>query len=500
MYRNIKISFAILACLVASCFLTLIPEHALAGCTIPEPNFSSDIPFNPKKIVTNCSDQKKNERNIGNFAWQTFVALNWPAKYDEAQHEIQPLQVEFGNSDYNHEKRVWEYYESAEKIFSSDRNDNVRFTESGLELKFTSKNTNTECTEESTKPSCQPLVDIWRNYILSEVRMNPVGVEQIRAQHWDSVEGLNSFVEKHPNKPFELMCSKKVIYPNKDSPNTPCWANNKEGTIEIKAAWMVLPPEDKVSPPPEDKVPPPPDRSQYYTTTRRISDVKTPTGEETQPGKEGIPVALIGFHIVQKTSNFGWIWATFEHKGNAPDAKDNNRYERTDRSYHLFNPNCSECKARENQPPDRPYLWNEDLPHAVTQKIGEKPKPQKPSQITRLVPIDDVFKDLNKIWQEELPSFWKNYQLIGVQWLGYPDKPYKEHERIVHTERLVNVTLEPYVQTEVIGGQSCIACHTSAKLPPLDSSAVKPDSSAVKADFSYLMEYEPRKMKLLKVE
>jgi hypothetical protein len=210
--------------------------------------------------------------------------------------------------------------------------------------------------------------------------------------------------------------------------------------------------------------------------------------EKSADGKEKevtVPVALIGFHIIQKTSRQCWTWATFEHLDNAPDTgtKPSNK------DYLLYNPNCKD-QCEENQSyAKEPYLWRDEFPHAVT-KDGEGFKEQTPSQITRLIPITLTAGALNSVWQGELrkinpDSIWQNYQLIGTQWLGTPDFPYNESLRDVRPNppgKLANVTLEPYVQTKPIGS-SCIACHTQAYLPKLNKMNEK-----TYADFSFLLD------------
>ncbi|NES71983.1 MAG: hypothetical protein F6K24_45685, partial [Okeania sp. SIO2D1] len=295
---------------------------------------------------------------------------------------------------------------------------------------------------------------------------------QIVANEWYSANNLTEF--NNTDNLFALVCSSLTpdgIY----TEQFPCEENEDVGVIEIKAAWMVLP-----EPIPAEI------ESEYYTTTRTFLVDEARSINDTER-EVTVPVALIGFHIVHKTSRQAWVWTTFEHVGNAPDA--NNLP--SSGSYNLYNSNCQE-NCQQNQPyAKEPYLWRDEFPHAVTIE-DSKIKQQIPSQITRLIPITATAQLLNSDWQEELrkvdsASIWQNYQLIGTQWLGSPAVAYEPSLRDVQprqgnqASQLANVTLEPYVQKTEIGS-SCIACHTHAHLPTLNA-----PPEAIHADFSFLL-------------
>jgi len=431
--RIIAILLAIPALVFLFGLLVLTTENALADglanqCwPIPKPTlkYGYKIPVNPS-YTSPCDSVR-----ISDFAWHTFVALNWPA-----DSKGKPLST-IGSAPKN--KRVWEYYEFPEDVFNAEEkngkelNQTLRLAKSGS--KFGSKfglnqsrirklglNQTIAESENSGDISIlelgeKALVDSSGNYILNEIRMNPVEVNQIVSNSWNSVEGLMSF-ENNSSEPFQLMCSAKSpggIYSNDNSNNIPCLVkegNDDEGTIEIKAAWMVLP--DRNTSLPGDT--PLLDPTQYYTTTR-VLYVKTPENYKRHEGaitRVEVPVALVGFHILQKTSQVGWIWATFDHINNAPNDKDRP----TGKHYNLYYCPKNDCEI--NTPlATGPYLWQLDFPHAVTEKNG-KIEAQTPSQITRLVPIQDTAQLLNEKWEYTLPSFWKNYRLTGVQWLQNP--------------------------------------------------------------------------------
>lgn len=478
--RFISILYVILTCVVCGGLLLLSSENARTQTdNSPRAELSATIPVNPSLVHDN------RDIKFGDFAWQTFVALNWPA---DCQTGL-PSQEQIGQA---HDKaRVWEFYHFPEDVFQSDGekpelqpivppqclgfngnqsvDQDLRLTEFASEPTIESEKLKSTDHLHIFSRGQEPLIDRAGNYILNEIRMNPVEVNQIVDSGWYSDKNLQGF--NNTDNLFQLACSAKE--PNGTFPqtpdhlNVPCKVNTWMGAIEIKASWMVLP-DSKVLPDGSSA----PDK---YYTTKRTFNVTTP---ENKTEKTTVPVALVGFHIMQKTSQQGWIWATFEHNNNAPDNA-SLPASRDQKHYNLYSSECTEnCQV--NTPyVKKPYLWRQDFPHAVTTTVTGVEE-QTPSQITRLVSIPKFAQSLNEKWQKKLAtSVWRNYQLIGVQWLENPYDPYNLAEvggRGVTPLRLANVTLEPYVQIDE-KGNSCITCHTLAKLR----------DKKTYADFSFLL-------------
>lgn len=77
------------------------------------------------------------------------------------------------------------------------------------------------------------------------------------------------------------------------------------GGLELKAAWL------EVENPETGNW-----KTDYKLTTASVYDETTQTCSDKT-------LALVGLHIIHKTaSQPQWIWATFEHKMNAPDNAD----------------------------------------------------------------------------------------------------------------------------------------------------------------------------------
>ncbi|MBE9229208.1 hypothetical protein IQ264_27775 [Phormidium sp. LEGE 05292] len=494
-----------------------------------------DIPYNPD------SSQEKNipgnprtvqEQEINDFSWKTFIALNWPVDC-----EGKPLESTDPLSDRKYPKiigqapeapRRWELYRSPKSVFLpngtpppseppevkqclNDRagseieyNQNLRLTEAeefvtakeSGEYKIASRKDlldadgelESELTIDGKEVNISlssidaankiPLVDRQGNYVINEIRLNPVEFNQIVENKWYDATNLVSLWRQNSDseKLFQLVCStgEKGKY---------CNTNEAEGAIEIKAAWRVFDERNNEQ-----------EKARYYTTKRKIVSKK---GEILNEKAE---LGLIGFHIMHKTSSRGWIWSTFEHIDNASPCDGQKT-----KDYTLHNNECNTKNCQENEPYVKPpYLWDisNNEPKAVTIEVsqGIAVKDQIPSQICRTNKISKFATNLNKKYQNSLreideSSVWQYYQLIGTQWLEDPDNPYSnfaEGETIrlrkimpdsEGRKPLTNVALEPYAQ-----GVSCIVCHTSAHLPIKDNICQLNGDPKNCADFSFLMD------------
>lgn len=528
----------VLVCVISFGLLQLTTEKSLTslrpltflvsrGSDVSK-ELSPDIPANPV-----ASEDRFNV--FGDFAWQTFVALNWPA--DPNGNPLKDVKNgdPYNEKPHNEKPRVWEFYNYPENVFQhhganpcigqkecpplppvtpnqyrgNGVNDQLpvyeqlRLTKFGSDPQFAPQ---LEDGMPSIKQAFGPvLVDGRGNYVFNEPRMNPAEVNQIISQGWYDADNLQDFNDDFEGNPFQLLCSEKDEngnYPKNNSPKVPCRDNgskpnnNAMGAIEIKAAWMILPPEEYKLDDPNEHLP---DRSKYYTTKRSLM-VKTTKKEQKnkkyEQKKVTVDVALIGFHISHKTSHQGWIWSTFEHKYNAPGEGGTSpgrkhvkrgpltcsEGQKAEGYYNLnSNPTCSVPEnCRINKPANKPYLWRDKFPHAVTISKEGTIKEQKPSQIRRQVCIPQYAHKLNKKWQKKLEqqdSVFQNYELIGVQWLENPNLPYKLGSAQREPTNLINASLESFPQTQKYKNLSCASCHQTAKLPNKD----------IYSDFSFLI-------------
>lgn len=489
-----------------------------------------DIPYNPgtpqQKNNIPINPNSLEQKPINDFAWQDFLALNWPIDCQGKPLEsIDPLSGKkypkiIGQAP--EAPRVWELYPSPKDVFLpngatppllkdipeverclNDRagseieyNQQLRLTETEVLAKTedfgevkTANQANLLDGYGELKVGISladidaanqiPLVDRQGNYVINEIRLNPVEFEQIRDNKWYDATNLNSFKQPNINKQFQLVCSQGY---EKQSSGY-CDAYKEEGAIEIKVVWRVF-----------DERNSPEEKTNYYTTKRKIVRKNVNKYETLQEAELG----LIGFHIMHKTSQLGWVWSTFEHIDNAPSCALNQ-----EANYTLYNKDCIAGKGNCNQNlpyVKQPYLWqiSNQKPKAVTLE-GTTVMDQIPSQICRANPISKSTTEQNKQWQNSLraiaeSSVWQYYQLVGTQWLQHPELPYSQisgsRRNITPLKPpLTNVALEPYAQ-----GVSCIICHTSASLPGKGSScqlmARQDEKDKIKAcaDFSFLID------------
>lgn len=431
------------------------------------------------------------EKRIGDFAWRDFVALNWPSDC-----QGKPL-LDMKIGEAPDAPRVWEFYRTPDEIFFPNGKDPTaiqplkpltcsggkpgtnapQITESGApsidefikaetardasDSVLNSKGELNVSLKEIFALNSAPLVDQQGNYVINEIYVNPVEFNQIVKQKWYDALNLGESEGQ-----FQLVCSKNKV-PKDPFTDAICLDDEQAGAIEVKAAWRVF------SKPPSDA-----EKARYYIARRKLlipaqtDECKAGNAVCSATGKaftQEVDIGLIGLHIVHKTSQQGWVWSTFEQVDNVPDSNPVPMQQ-----YTLRNPDCAGQHCDINKLfAQTPYLWQENAPHAVTRDEEGKIAPQISSQIVREGRERESSKELNKLWQDKLKnSIWKNYKLIGTQWLGNPETPYQEAIRDLEPRLpLANVALEPYSQS-----MSCIVCHTGASLP-----------NSAHADFSFLM-------------
>ncbi|MGC1495064.1 MAG: hypothetical protein WA790_04590 [Sulfitobacter sp.] len=417
-----------------------------------------------------------NQQNFDYFGWQSFVALNWPA--DTTGHPIGSI------LDDTAAPRVWEFYAGIEDVFADadivDDGAAASCAPQGrLLLSQTSKLTSSSFIEPFTT---SPLIDTDGNFVMYDVRMNPVEVKYLTENNLTTIEGQKIFAGKN-NTPWDL----------------PRGTVDGPGAMELKTSWRVL--KDDENP------------MGYFTApaTLLIGKDNSATGA---PLCLEVTVGLVGMHIMHKITNPGqfsdfWVWATFEHAKNAPDAAKAAPSQTNTAAvesqlipyppvsscpvpadvsgdWAFFDPTCKDASGAACAPNVglqlQNYLWAPDMPYA------EKYLTQSGSgtQVTRCWEVYESAKNIDKVFHAALAgSVWANYNLIGVQWaqsgLDIPD-PLRPFPAPIY---LVNSTLETFLQNKpvltkephkrAVGSSSCVLCHDIAR-----------DNAGSKSDFSFL--------------
>ena len=369
------------------------------------------------------------------FAWQMFISLNWVAESAGKPDVAAP----FGKPG-DTRAVVWESYKNVDEIFTdgppsvwgaSPKDKNLGLTSAVIHLK------------ENLQVDHNWLTDQNGQVVYYEIRVNEDEFNYIVNNTLYSQEGI--YKAYADGAGITLPPGGKAPY--------------LQGSIEIKAAWRIVPDGELAQ----------------FEKTYKIS--KATIGD----APEQVDVALVGLHIVKKTPSLDQlIWATFEHKDNAPTVGD----VKAGVSYGFYNPDA---------PAD--YTPNyQDPPN----KFADPPTPKdKPVQMARLQAIPKEANEITEathvlIKAKQPDSVWLNYQLVNVQW---PTKPVAADPKATKPQSdgsptppfLANITMESYLQEKNSGGfaglnnngnvqsgfpaqdagkSSCIGCHRFSAITP----------------------------------
>ena len=270
------------------------------------------------------------------------------------------------------------------------------------------------------------------------------------------------------------------------------------GSIEIKAAWLVLP---------EGAEEDPAWRDRYKLAHARIFD----EGD----GDCGIrTVALVGLHIVRKTtSNPQWIWSTFEHADNAPDRAAIAETTASGDRFRFWSDGCTEravpqacrtvtagsCRPQSSPPVTTSCAANAEPAYCLD--LFNEACPPHPTQIVRETPIadsgDNLVQQTNAAVQAMIraeagqDSVWAHYQLVGTLWSGSPvdenlpgSAPALQPLSAagmrpnVNALPLANTTMETFFQAS-----TCLACHREAGI----TETGVPDAKPFAGDYSFVL-------------
>lgn len=440
----------------------------------------SDLPdlFVPPGYTPNTNIETGDtaqQQNFDYFGWQLFVALNWPS--DGAGAPVGSILEDMDAP------RVWESYPGIDDVFESadliaDDVEAACTPQGRMVLSQTNKLTTSSFIEPFTS---SPLIDADGNFVLYDIRMNAVEAAYLRDNGLTTKAGQQAF-----GAAWDL----------------PRGVTGQPGAMELKTSWRVLAPGENPM--------------GYFTVpaTVLIGAENSATGA---PLCLEVTAGLVGMHMMQKITNpeafsDNWVWATFEHLRNAPDAADAAPSQKNDNAvmsgnapyppvascpvpqdagadWAFFDPACKDATGAACAPNVglelKNYLWEPDMPYA------EKYLTQSGSgtQVTRCWEVYESAKTTDKVFQDALAgTVWANYQLIGVQWanggLDHPD-PLHPFPAPIY---LVNSTLETFLQTKPVvnangtqnrsGASSCITCHDIAT-----------DQADNVSDFSFLGGY-----------
>jgi hypothetical protein len=359
------------------------------------------------------------------FAWQSFVALNWPALAqargapDPSKTIGQPGAV------------VWNTWKAPEEIFLAQAQAPPPWSQFGGSLPA-------ECTSAGATAG---------DFALARISKSPRNSSSPVLSDIQQVVG-GTLTDQHGNLArYDVRVNQTLFdaivanqYYNRAVQDRATMISFPSGVMEVKAAWRQMTADDT-----------PAIKARIF---RRDAWIYTP-GAPPQPATcvKG-EVGLVGLHISQKTpTRPQWAWATFEQVDNVPAFGTTQPPPGRTLPYSFFNPAC---------PPDT------CVPNQSTEKNGQPTS--TPTQVTRRVNIGAVAQTSNPLWQAALTkavpsSPFAFYQLVDIQWQASPNAPPAPFLN-------ANTTLETYVSQS-----SCINCHSRAKIA----------SGKISSDYSYVL-------------
>lgn len=457
------------ACLFVVCVSLAVaalgPPKTIQGAS-PE---AADLPANSWQIpFAPDNDGMPNQQSMDDFyefAWQSFIALNWPALDGGDRGQPDPAKmIGAKGQDGQLLPVVWSTYRLPSEVFLPNAaapggwNDppppppsyckNV--PRGAKVLRMAAKDqpgvmsdVNQAGFPQSTKLKIRgPVVDQMVNYLRYEIRLNRSEFEYFKNNRYynrsvqiQAVKNTKAIPQQQPT--FQFPPKGKEPYVQ----TLPPYA--RQGTIELKAAWRILDPKKDVI-------------DRYYHVSAYIDsgggDCKLQT------------VGLVGLHILRLTPGTGatWLWATFEQVDNVEVGA--NAPKRPDGS--ALTPSLNPGPQGSPAPPYFPggYYGNEPKPIPAS---GPIPKPTAANNISRLTDIADNAQPVNQKYQKMLSNtVWKNYELVGhlnpyVKGSTTPQPKYfvpaSSPTAYINSRDLANTTMEAYVQST-----NCIVCHAYA--------------------------------------
>jgi hypothetical protein len=362
-----------------------IPITKPAGLCKGRAKLRAGLPVSMKKDPASVS-RKVGQRLVDCFAWQTFAALSYPSS-DLCRGEPAPNGKLEWSSD-----RVWETYKEPYELFQATDTDwnpaGLSFNDEAPAGACGTIGSGKKILRHSAKfpfmfedaQAFLPgivLTDQRGNTVWYEVLMNRDVFEYIRDSGLART-GAYSF-----GGPLDT--HDKVDFP------VPSAGMLRAGTTEIKAAWRIMTSQD--------------DTSRYFTQDAVIYD-GTDCEEET--------VGLVGLHISRKIAmSPKWIWATFEHVDNVPDAGTDG----DGRDYNFFSDYCA---ANEPENCDAQVAIT-DTAYLCCPNLIPYPSPDPEfsiNQVTRLTPIDGNAK-IGRRYKRAFArsgSPFRHFRLVGAQW------------------------------------------------------------------------------------
>ena len=250
------------------------------------------VPASYQHFPDDAPDPQADFAAFSDYAWKSFIALNWPAKPDE--RGVPNPNATLGDPGLT----VWQTFKTTGQVFLPGAADPGPWN-SGPVVANALQHHSKAPDSLPLPPAIQQAVGGW----LTDVESNPtyyeIAIDQtsynyVRRQQFYNANIVNG--------------APAVDFP--------------DGSLEVKASWRIM-----------ENV----DASRYHTLDTKVMTFDS-NGNATGRYVDKT-VGLVGMHIVYKAPGFPqWIWATFEHVDNAPDSAD---AAGSKKAWSYYNPGCT---------------------------------------------------------------------------------------------------------------------------------------------------------------
>jgi hypothetical protein len=302
----------------------------------------------------------------------------------------------------------------------------------------------------------QPLIDQKREFVYYGMSVNQSAYDMFTACQLYKANCAGPL--KPGNQGIDLI--KK--YPDLALPST---------AVELKTSWMIVDDATVAS-------------GRFYVVPGWIQRKGGPCRE--------VNLGLTGMHIVSKTPSFpALIWATFEHRDNAPDCSNTSAQPPLGGPWSFFDPNCPTCTTNTYRPLTPAQICR--MHPSGNSAVGTFPDDvncsEKPSQFAcqantqaMLAESTHAIDTLNAGVRAfilappvRIDRVWANYELVGNVWtIGGTVPPDLRAQQGALSA--ANTSMESFVQNGVAAitnPYSCLSCHNmqgptnTQTLPPV---------------------------------
>jgi len=251
-------------------------------------------------------------------------------------------------------------------------------------------------------------------------------------------------------------------------PTTEFPITDNKGAMELKVSWKIVEEGE--------------DTSDMFTMQTQVATMVNQNGtivaDPNQP--LDVTVALVGFHIGGIVNGHPeMIWATFEHKDNAPNVPKGIGLEApvSDQDFTFYTANTVYADCNQNPANSNRLVLDETTQTftPITQVCRQYEFGNAPSDPSAEA-NETAISQLNQSVHRELDDLWKNYYEVGAIWFKNgedlePGLNLGNDDLLIGSLKLSNSTIETFTQTQSVMN-NCFRCHnTEQAFPPNASMA-----------------------------